>query len=162
MVVDPKLQFSADPQRNPSLLKKHQQSICFRLTAHNYSWNCSPSFHHFSCSLSQLASGALPSTRLTLSPSIYSPLTCMVTFPPFKCHLAQNPHHYPQDVCQDCQPNIQEHSPPLIKLLFWEHCPNFRSREFLLGVRIHLDMKWNGERSLRKLNYLWEASTRNR
>ena len=72
-------------------------------------------------------------------------------------------HHYPQDVCQDCQPNIQEHSPPLIKLLlFWEHCPNFGSREFLLGVRIHLDMKWKGERSLRKLSYLWEASTRNR
>ena len=57
----------------------------------------------------------------------------MVTFPQFKCHLVQNPRHYPQDVCQDCQPNIQEQSPPLIKLLlFWEHCPNFRSHEFLL------------------------------
>ena len=33
---------------------------------------------------------------------------------------------------------------------------------FFLGVRIHWDMKWKGEPSLRKLSYLWEASIRNR
>ena len=86
----------------------------------------------------------------------------MVTFSQFKCHLVQDPFRYLQDVHQDCQPNIQEQSPPLIKLLlFREHYP-IDLMNFFLGVRIHLDMKWKGGPSFRKLNYLWEASIRNR